>query len=223
MSGQQNKDHHGREELGFDPTDPHGQHEGHEHGHFILPPKMLIGVLVALLLLTGLTVGAAEAEVWIANTFNLDLPQMVNVVVAMTIASIKSVLVLLFFMQLKYDNPLNSVIFISCILLVALFLGISMLDLGTRDRVYAIQAGEIVEGGTGNISRGRGDRRETIDRPIVEYARQRLIADIGEEAFWEKVREQRPEEVPPSSANKSRPREGLTPGLFENIESPGEN
>src|SRR6185295_5729046 len=79
----------------------------HHHGHVIVPASTLMAVLILLLFFTLLTVGASQAEEIIATTFHVIIPAWVNVCVALSIAVVKTTLVVLFFMQLKYDNPTN--------------------------------------------------------------------------------------------------------------------
>ena len=69
---------------------------GHgELGH-IVPVPTYIKIFVVLVLLTGITVAAAQ----------VDFGAM-NLVVAMLIASVKATLVALFFMHLKYEHKLT--------------------------------------------------------------------------------------------------------------------
>ena len=90
------------------------------HNH-IVPLKVYIRVIGALLVLTVLTVAVAQVD------FGF-----LNVVMAMGIATVKAGLVLLFFMHLKYDNLLFPVIFlISVFFLLVLFL-FCELDVLTR-------------------------------------------------------------------------------------------
>ena len=51
-----------------------------------------------------------------------------EVLIAMTIATIKAALVATFFMHLKYDNPLNAAILLFSLIFVALFIGLTILD-----------------------------------------------------------------------------------------------
>ena len=78
----------------------------------IVPLNVYIKVLSALLVLTVLTVAAAQMNFGIFN-----------VLIAMGIATVKAALVLLFFMHLKYDNKLFLVIFLTGVFfLIVLFL-----------------------------------------------------------------------------------------------------
>jgi caa(3)-type oxidase subunit IV len=168
----------------FDPLDPHGFERGHPRGHTIVPLRVLAAVLIVLVVFTALTVFASRAEIWASRTFHVEIPQWVNVSVALSIAVVKSLLVLLFFMQLRYDhNKLNAVIFSVCIFALGLFLFFPMTDLGTRGVVYPWKKGEIVRGGTGGVN----NWPVYSDLPpgaIVETARQKYIERHGL-AAWE--------------------------------------
>ena len=74
----------------------HDSHTSHDHdlGH-IIPYKTYVTVLVVLLILTVVTVAVSR----------VDFGAM-NIVVALIIASVKAGIVGLFFMHLKYENPL---------------------------------------------------------------------------------------------------------------------
>ena len=80
-------------------------------------------VLGALFLLTAITVTAAGV--------NFGSP-MVNVVIALGIASIKGSLVALFFMHLKYDKPLNGLIFLIGLVFLGIFLIFCYVDVESR-------------------------------------------------------------------------------------------
>lgn len=164
----------------IDSTDPHG--ETH-HTHVIVSAKTLMNVLLILLFFTILTVAASRAEVWAAATFHVEIPQWVNVMVAMSIAVVKGTLVLLFFMQLKYDNKLNAIIFANCIFALGLFLFFTMTDLGNRGAVYEWKKGEIKVGGLGGVTRGRGDHKESIDKGVTQFSREKWLAIWGPEKF----------------------------------------
>lgn len=137
-------------ELGWDPQDPHGINPHHgEHHHFIADWRMQVSILAILLFFTFLTVAFFRVETWAEGAFGIHLPNWVNIAGAMTIATIKGILVAAFFMQLKYDKVLNTFVLLYCLLCVGLFLGFSMIDLGSRDLVNKDTAGEISLGGTG--------------------------------------------------------------------------
>jgi cytochrome c oxidase subunit 4 len=179
----------------LDELDPH--HESHHHGHVIVRPTTLVAVLLTLLFLTGVTVGAAHLEGWVAETWHIHVPSLFNAFVALSIAVAKAILVFLFFMQLKYDSPLNSIIMGFCFFAVGLFLFFSMIDLGNRAVIYPYKNGEIQIGGqgiaterevkdlSGNLVKDASGNPvkigiNTSNKPIVEWARQRKIEEIGE-------------------------------------------
>ncbi len=91
--------------------------EHHGVGH-IVDWKVLIGVLTALLVLTYLTVKVTE----------FDLGPL-NIVIALGIATVKATLVCLFFMHLYYDQPFNSLVLVSSVLFVLVFILFSLIDL----------------------------------------------------------------------------------------------
>lgn len=124
--------------------DAHGHKD---HGHVIVNIWTLRIILGALLFFTLATVGAAVAEQWISTTFNVVIPQWLNVFVALSIAVVKTTLVVMFFMQLKYDNPLNTMIFVFTILTVAFFLGFIAIDVGKRQTIDRFKQHYIHEGG----------------------------------------------------------------------------
>ncbi len=163
----------------FDELDPHGFNKGHgHHGHVIVGPFVLRTVLALLLFFTVLTVGQAQLEVFIAKSLNVTFPLWVNIVACMAIAVVKAVLVMAYFMQLRYDNPMNTIVMAFTILGVALFIGFTSLDLLTRDRVYAWKDGQITAGGT-----GVGARNLSAGSNIVQSAKNRylekLTAELG--------------------------------------------
>ena len=98
-----------------DDNTPIDDHEAHVH---VVPPKVLLGVFAALLVLTFVTV----AVTWV------DFGRTANVWIALTIAAIKAALVALYFMHLRWDSPFNSVILIAALFFVALLIGIIVLD-----------------------------------------------------------------------------------------------
>jgi cytochrome c oxidase subunit IV len=84
-------------------------------------PAIYTANLVALLILTGLTVGASYIDFGSAN-----------VVIALAIASVKASLVALFFMHLRWDKPVNAIIAIAGFLFLGIFLMFDFIDVGTR-------------------------------------------------------------------------------------------
>ena len=95
---------------------PHGHEEHHGFAH-PMPVWQLLAVFVALVLLTGLTVYPASFELG-----SMEL------VLSLLIATIKASLVILFFMHMIHDKPLNAIVFISSFVFVALFIGFTLMD-----------------------------------------------------------------------------------------------
>ena len=83
--------------------------------------------LVVLLILTAITVGASYIQFG-----------SLNVVIALTIATIKATLVALFFMHLRHDKPVNAVIACAGFLFLGLFLLFTFLDVDTRDHLQPV-------------------------------------------------------------------------------------
>ncbi len=80
--------------------------------------------LIVLLILTGITFGASYIQFGSSAA---------NVVVALTIATIKATLVALFFMHLLHDKPVNAVIAGAGFVFLGLFLMFTLLDFDTRE------------------------------------------------------------------------------------------
>lgn len=92
----------------------------HSHNH-ILPLKVYLGIGVALLFLTFVTV---EVSLHDFGGF--------NIVIALAIASIKALLVAFFFMHLWYDNKLFFIAFTVCLLCLTVFIVLTMFDTARR-------------------------------------------------------------------------------------------
>ena len=91
-------------------------HAEHASGH-VMPLWLLAAVWIALLGLTYVTVAATYFDM---GKLNLWL--------AMAIATVKGLLVALYFMHLRYDRPFNGVLFMTALVFVALFVGIALMD-----------------------------------------------------------------------------------------------
>lgn len=151
---------------------------GH-HQHVVVSKRMLVTVLGLLMFFTLLTVAAAQTEQWISHRFDVEIPQWVNVAVALSIAAFKSIIVAGFFMQLRYDNPMNSAIAVFTIMVLAFFLGFTMIDLGTRDALYSWKAQHVNVGGSGGLDTG-GRGVVPANTSIAQYARIRADEKIAE-------------------------------------------
>lgn len=90
-----------------------------------MPIPTLIGVYVALLFLTWLTVSTSSAESPLSLGLELGSAE---VIVAMSIATVKATLVGAYFMHLRYDKPLNAILLIFSLVFVALFIVLTVSD-----------------------------------------------------------------------------------------------
>jgi cytochrome c oxidase subunit 4 len=95
------------------------QKEMEESQHHVVSPLIYIIVGSALLVLTGLTVGASFLEMGIYNP-----------IVAILIACVKAVLVVLFFMHVKYSSKLTKLTVIA-----GLFTFITLISMTLADYI----------------------------------------------------------------------------------------
>jgi cytochrome c oxidase subunit 4 len=91
----------------------------HEHTNqpHAVPLPILLGVWALLIILTWATVAATK----------VDLGSL-NILLALIIAVVKSTFVALYFMHLRWDKPINAIIFCSALLFVALFISFALMD-----------------------------------------------------------------------------------------------
>ena len=80
-----------------------------------------VATLVALLILTAITVGASYINFGSGN-----------IVIALTIATIKASIVALIFMHLLHDKPVNAVIAIAGFIFLGIFLMFDFIDVDSR-------------------------------------------------------------------------------------------
>ena len=81
--------------------------------------KMLVGVWIALMFGTWLTVSAS----------NIDLGPL-NIWIGLGIATGKAALVALYYMHLRWDKPFNAFVFLAAFFFLFLFIGFAMMDTG---------------------------------------------------------------------------------------------
>jgi cytochrome c oxidase subunit 4 len=111
-------------------------------------PKTYAKVLLTLMMLTVITVVAAGFDFGSAN-----------VVIALVIATIKASLVAMFFMHLLHDKPMNSLIFVSGLVFLAIFLMLTLLDADTRPAIERASPQKPVTGYSFPDFRGPAVRR----------------------------------------------------------------
>ena len=94
------------------------EHDGH---HVEVPYGLYLKVWLALLGLTAVTVGVSL----------LDMKQVV-VLTAMLIAALKSGLVLLYFMHLRFEKPLFLGMVLAVLVIYGIFIGCTFFDYSFR-------------------------------------------------------------------------------------------
>lgn len=94
-------------------TDAHAAHDSYK------PYAVILGIL---LVLTVITVAVAGIDLGSGN-----------VVVALSIATIKATLVALFFMHLRHDKAVNAIIAVAGFLFLGLFLMFCLTDINSRE------------------------------------------------------------------------------------------
>jgi cytochrome c oxidase subunit IV len=93
-----------------------GGHAGH-----VTSPGFYVAIFLALLALTGATVAVAEVNLGVMND-----------VVALGIAVTKALLVLLFFMHVRYSTRLTALTAVAGFLWLAILIGITLTDYVSR-------------------------------------------------------------------------------------------
>ena len=114
-------------------AEAHGHGGGHDNGHaghHIVPMSTYVKVLIALLVLTALTVAVARP----VSGFDAGI---FNTLIAFLIAGVKASLVLAIFMGLKYDKKLNLAIFFTGVFVLLVMLLFCLLDIYTRVHVQS--------------------------------------------------------------------------------------
>ncbi len=89
----------------------------HPNGHRIVPNGVFILVWIALLILTGMTVGAS-----------VYFPGRAGVAVAMIVTPLKAALILMYFMHLKYEKKVFVIMFLAAMGIFGAFLGLTFID-----------------------------------------------------------------------------------------------
>ena len=113
------------------PQDAHGS--GRTHHPHVLPIRIYAVVAAALLILTFVTVKVSYYNFGVMNLF-----------VAMGVATLKATLVVLFFMHLKYDEKFNAIVFVGSLTFLTIFFVLTLADTMERGRVDALETHELV-------------------------------------------------------------------------------
>jgi cytochrome c oxidase subunit 4 len=96
-------------------------HHEDQIGH-VVPIKFLVFVCCLLLFLTAVTVWISRFDFTEINIAEL------GIILALLVATVKSTIVGLYFMHLRWDRPFIGFIFVGSLLFVALFIGLAMTD-----------------------------------------------------------------------------------------------
>lgn len=103
-------------------------HDNNHNEHHIIPFEILRNVCIALLVLTALTVFTAKF---------IHLGPFASAV-AFAIAFVKAMLVMAYFMGLKYDSKSNRMIFATGFIFLAVLAFFCVLDIWTRLQVQSV-------------------------------------------------------------------------------------
>ena len=93
-----------------------------EDQNHIVPYRTFVLVWFVLLVLTGVTVAVAQIHLGALNVW-----------VALSIATLKATLVVAFFMHMKYETPLFKLALLSALAILAIFIGMTFLDVLYRN------------------------------------------------------------------------------------------
>jgi len=95
----------------------------------VVPVKTYLGIFVALLALTALTTGVAFIDFGELHT-GIRLLDMIplNTVAALAIAVVKMLLVILFFMHVKYSSGLTKIVVMAGFLFLAILVSMTLAD-----------------------------------------------------------------------------------------------
>ncbi len=158
----------------IDPSETLSLHEAHEDHHHESPFWTMLWVFVILVVLTFLTVWTSRMhEIVIGNT-TIEFGTTLHILVALTIAVVKAAMVGAYFMHLKYDKPMHTVVMGATIFALVLFIGLTLGDLdarrfaGMKDQQYIVNGGDVHFDKDGNRVKGKG---------IVETARENAHAE----------------------------------------------
>jgi cytochrome c oxidase subunit IV len=96
----------------------HAAHDHHDHGMgHAMPLSTLIAVFISLIGLTILTVYMSSIRLGSAEMF-----------VSMGIATLKAILVAVYFMHMRHDKPLNILLVVFSLFFMTLFIAFTLVD-----------------------------------------------------------------------------------------------
>ncbi len=97
----------------------------------VVPIKIYVAVFLTLMVFTALTTAVAFVDLGVFNT-----------VVALAIACCKMVLVILFFMHVKYSESLTKIVILAAFLWLGILLTLTLSDYTTRNWIAQPQGWE---------------------------------------------------------------------------------
>jgi cytochrome c oxidase subunit 4 len=105
------------------------EREAKEHAAHITPVRVYLTVGLGLFILTALTVKVSMIHLgaW-------------NAIAALAIASLKALLVALFFMHLLYEKKIYMVVVSVALIILGILIGLTMADILSRGDIYEYQA-----------------------------------------------------------------------------------
>ncbi len=112
----------------------HSNETTHSHDTHVEDSSIYLKTLILLFILTGITVGASYIDFGSGN-----------VAIALFIASVKAILVALFFMHLAHDKPINGIIAIAGFIFLGIFLMFDLLDFNARNNYLPFNWTPIVQ------------------------------------------------------------------------------
>lgn len=131
----------------IDPHDTLSIQEAFEDHHHVTPFWPMFWVFSILLVLTALTVWSSNIHhFWIGNT-EIHVGSTAHILMALVIATVKAILVGMYFMHLKYDSPMNTAVVAATIFGVLLFIGLTLADSTTRSAFDSGQHQKVMAGG----------------------------------------------------------------------------
>ena len=94
------------------------QHDHTQEEHRHLGYGVYVVTWLALLMLTGLTVTVAGMQL-----------RGLSILVALSVASVKATIVVLFFMHLREENKMFKIMFIVSVVVLGIFIGMTFFDI----------------------------------------------------------------------------------------------
>jgi cytochrome c oxidase subunit 4 len=108
-------------DVNYDTGPDNGPSIGHDTGHHAVSVRTNLLVWAALMVLTAITVGV--------TSFDFGF---LNVVVALTVATTKAGLVILWFMHLRYEGRVIRLMVFTAFVILAIAIGFTFFDVAYR-------------------------------------------------------------------------------------------